>query len=173
MTGLIDRHVIGCIFRGDVDRRIGTIGMTGPQHNPPAADLRPLAALLAWVLPGLGHWFLGQRVRAIRVMIGLWVLILGGLLIGGLDAVDRKRDNLWFLVQMGCGPVVLVADVANQQLLKSQPEEAQYATRGLGHINSAGTLYIALAGLMNLIVMLDALYPIGKRDQQGRVGDQR
>lgn len=157
---------------GNADRRICTTLMTGPEHNTPGSDLRPLAAILAWIFPGLGHWVLGQRVRAVRVMIGLWLLIIGGLLIGGLDAVDRKRDNLWFLVQMGCGPVTLVADVANQQLLKSQPEIEQYSTRGLGHINSVGTLYVALAGLMNLIVILDALYPVGPRDQRDRAEDR-
>ncbi len=145
--------------------------MTGHPRTDSSPEFRPLAALLAWLLPGLGHWMLGQRVRAIRIMAGMWLLILGGLLIGGLDVVDRKQDNLWFLVQMGCGPVTVVVDVANQQLLKSRPEADQLTTRGLGHINSVGTLYVALAGLMNIVVVLDALYPVGRRDQARRSGD--
>ena len=62
--------------------------MTGHPRTDSSPELRPLAALLAWLLPGLGHWMLGQRVRALRIMAGMWLLILGGIL---LLAVARSR----------------------------------------------------------------------------------
>ena len=40
--------------------------------------------------------------------------------------------------------------------------------KGLGHVNEIGTLYSALAGLMNLVAILDALHPPHKRDEMRR-----
>ena len=48
------------------------------------------AAVLGWILPGLGHASLGDRRRGLLVGGGVLGLFLGGLLIGGLDVVDRR-----------------------------------------------------------------------------------
>ena len=134
------------------------------------APFTPAAAILAWVWPGLGHISLGERRRGFLVMFGVLFLFLGGVLIGGIDTVDRKDDRLWFLAQALVGPIALVVDFANQSLLKNEPKnwveryetgdpqvEAWLRRKGLGHVNEMGTLYSALAGLMNLVVILDAL----------------
>ena len=136
----------------------------------------PSAAVLAWLWPGLGHIPLGQRKRGFLVMFGVLFLFLGGILIGGLDVVDRRDDRLWFLAQVLCGPIAIVADVANQKLVKPMPgdwvdryEEGdsdvtrRLRRKSLGHVNEMGTLYCALAGLMNLVVILDALQPQQRR----------
>ena len=122
----------------------------GKQHY------RPGAALLGWILPGLGHVFIGQRTRGVLIMCGVFFLIAFGLLIGGLDTVDMKRDQLWFMAQAGNGPVAFILDFFNQSLLKSASAEYQASMTSLGNLNSIGTLYIALAGLMNIVVILDA-----------------
>ncbi len=139
----------------------------------------PRAAILAWVWPGLGHISLGQRKRGFLVMFGVLFLFLGGVLIGGIDSVDRRDDRLWFLAQALCGPLALVADYANQTLVKPMPadwvdryerQDPEVITRlgrkGLGHVNEMGTLYSALAGLMNLVAILDALHPAHRRSEQ-------
>ena len=129
------------------------------QDSTPERTLQPVAAILAWVLPGLGHWYLGQRIRAMRVFAGMAVLVLGGLFIGGVDSVDSKDDYLWFYAQVGVGPVVMAIDAVNQGVVKDMPEDEQRAWRSLGHVNSVGTLFIGLAGLMNIVVILEAFYP--------------
>lgn len=141
--------------------------MTSHDTDTPA-DVRtfqPLAGILAWVVPGLGHYVLGQRVRGIRIFAGMALLIFGGLFIGGVDTVDSKNDSLWFMAQACAGPVVLGVDVINQKYVKELPAADQIAWRSLGHVNSAGTLFIALAGLLNVVVILDALYP-ARRDER-------
>jgi hypothetical protein len=138
----------------------------------PKRTLQPHAAVLAWVLPGLGHWVLGQRVRAARIAAGMAVLMLGGLLIGGVDSVDSENDRLWFIAQMGAGPLVLAIDAANQSGVKSLAVEEQRSWRSLGHVNSVGTLYLGLAGLMNAVVVLEALYPRPERRRRRRSGDR-
>lgn len=137
-------------------------------------EFRPGPLVLAWLWPGLGHIVAGERARGVRIMGGLLLLIVSGLLIGGVDSVDRREDGLWFLPQAGCGPLVFGLDAANSALLKSGrvgtlhpvPESGVAAAgslartvsskRGLAHPNEFGTLFIALAGLLNVVVMLDA-----------------
>jgi hypothetical protein len=136
----------------------------------------PSAAILAWLWPGLGHISLGERKRGFLIMFGVLFLFLGGILIGGLDVVDRTDDRLWFLAQVLCGPVAVVADIANQTLVKPMPADwveryeagdpdviRRLRRKSLGHVNEMGTLYCALAGLMNLVVILDALQPQQRR----------
>jgi hypothetical protein len=141
----------------------------------------PSAAILAWLWPGMGHIHLGERKRGFLVMFGVLFIFLGGVLIGGLDVVDRKDDRLWFLAQVLCGPIAIAADTANQRILKPMPgnwvdryEEGdpqvtrQLHRKSLGHVNEMGTLYCALAGLMNLVAILDALQPPNRRAEHGR-----
>ena len=135
----------------------------------------PTAALLAWVWPGLGHISLGQRKRGLIIMAGILFLFLGGVLIGGIDSVDRRDDRLWFLAQALCGPIALVVDFANQALLEPLPSDVadgylrgdpatlrRLELTGLSRVNEMGTPYSALAGLMNLAVILDALHAPGR-----------
>lgn len=133
------------------------------------------AAVLGWILPGLGHASLGDRRRGLFVGGGVLGLFLGGLLVGGLDVVDRREDHLWFLAQAGAGPVAWVADYANASLVASgrfgemleAPHPDPMAPRGtvvevsslksLAHPNEMGTLFAAMAGLMNVVAVLDAM----------------
>ena len=168
--------------------------MPSPRPHPQYA-LTPVAALLAWLWPGLGHISLGQRRRGFLIMFGMLFLFFTGLLVGGLDCVDRKHDPLWFMAQSGCGPLALAADWANQTLVQTLPagwreaplpgsntlslqqiewQRDQELRRrfldddktllaalrriGFGRVAEMGTLFVALAGLMNLVVILDVLY---------------
>jgi hypothetical protein len=128
-----------------------------PESKRQHAPLRPGAALLAWILPGLGHIAIGQRRRGWLMMIGILFLFFSGILIGGIDVVDMKQDRLWFIAQACNGPIAFIADFLNQSLLKTADATTQAHLTSLGNINSTGTLYIALGGLMNLVLILDAL----------------
>ena len=110
---------------------------------------------------------LGQHRRGRRVMIGMFGLVIAGVLIGGVDAVDSQRDGWWYLPQLGAGPIVIALDVFNQQVIRTLPEAQQYRSIGLGHVNAIGTLYVALAGLMNIVAVL-ALFRDHNDEQSGR-----
>ncbi|TVQ57737.1 MAG: hypothetical protein EA377_00635 [Phycisphaerales bacterium] len=121
----------------------------------------PPAAACAWLWPGLGHIVLGEKRRGLLIMFGVLFLFFSGLLIGGFDAVDRVDDRLWFLAQALCGPIAFVADFINQSVIKDPNVLASFdetRTTGLARVNEIGTLFIALAGLMNLTVIIDALH---------------
>ena len=132
----------------------------------PDRQFNPSAALFAWLWPGAGHLSIGQRRRGLLIMFGVLFLFFTGLLVGGIDSVDRRTDFLWFLAQSINGPLAFVADFINQNYLKTLPPEQQYPTIAVNRPNEMGTLFIALSGLMNLVVILDALYFAPKADDE-------
>jgi hypothetical protein len=128
-----------------------------PSANPTIGTWSIPGFVAAWLFPGLGHILQGQRRRGFLILGGTMLLIFAGLLIGGLDVVDSRNHWLWFLAQSGCGPITFILDWLNVQLVDQQDQAAQIARTSLGRVNEMGTLLIALAGLMNIVVMLDAL----------------
>jgi hypothetical protein len=143
--------------------------------NTTQTPLNLAAVVLGWLLPGLGHVSIGQKRRGFLIMGGVLFLVVCGALIGGIDAVDHKRDGLWFLAQIWSGPVVIGIDLLNQALIAPLPI-AEKATRvGLSHANEIGTLFIAMAGLMNFVVLLDVLLARKNEDleKRGTVPDRR
>ena len=130
------------------------------------------AAVLGWICPGMGQIMTGHRRRGFFSMIGIFGLFLSGVLIGGVDCVDRSEDPLWFYAQAGTGPIAFAADWANAGLLKSgkvgelvesPPSNPRMAPPLMSTFNTitvaseVGTLSCALAGLMNIVVIFDAL----------------
>jgi hypothetical protein len=129
------------------------------------------AALLAWIWPGLGHRSLGHRRRGRYICFGILFLVVTGVLVGGIDAVDHKNDSLWFIAQVFCGPIVIAIDAATQNFIVDAPIEKRATMVGLSHVNEIGTLFISMAGLMNFVVILDALQAkrnidIDRRDKE-------
>jgi hypothetical protein len=169
---------------------------TPPQDTPvnavhPEEQLEPVAGLLAAVLPGLGHWYLGERKRAVLIAVGILGLFFGGILIGGIDVVDSREDTIWFVGEALVGPVAFGVDWVHQHKLKvvgpteerlsdgrtmtvrklrsARPDEGRDAqgnavpggtppnTKSLGRMNELGTLFATIAGMLNLIAIIDAL----------------
>lgn len=166
---------------------------------------RAVATLAAVALPGAGHAYLGETRRAILIACGVLGLFFGGLLIGGIDVVDRKEDFVWFLGQGLVGPIAFGADYYHQNFLKVRdtdrgglrsaysyeirhPENARAIpvrhfetgepiqfedpktkqirlgtpadrppnSKSIGRVNELGTLMSAVAGMLNLICIIDA-----------------
>lgn len=128
------------------------------------------AGVLGWVLPGLGHLRNGDARRGRLVMLGVVGLFLTGVLVGGLDCVDRREDGLWFLAQAGAGPIAFLTDALNAGLLKSgrmgelmpmtAPNGAMLqvsSLKSVGAVNDVGILFTSMAGLLNVVALLDAL----------------
>jgi len=144
-------------------------------ESHPDEQLEPFAAALAFVIPGLGHLALGKPRRAIFIFVGVLGLFFGGVFIGGIDAVDRKEDFWWFVGQAGVGPTAFIVDRVHQSWFKVQdpnapggvrtpdPDENPRFIRSLGHPNEIGALYATVAGMLNLICVLDCLWHTPRR----------
>lgn len=132
-----------------------------------------VAAIMGWLVPGLGHMWIGHVQRGIFAMIGILGLFAGGLLLGGVGVVDRKDNSLWFMAQAGAGPAAFAADWANTAWVKSgavgelldaptpmMPRSTGSKVSSLRSVTSVheiAILYCSMAGLMNVVVLLDAL----------------
>jgi hypothetical protein len=139
-------------------------------------QLHPLEALAGWLIPGLGHIILGQTARGVIVMTAVLSLWLGGMLIGGLGVIDSQappevrgqspRLSLWFLGQALVGPSLGVnwfvqsvnAPNRSNDRFNPAPQEHPVYYPSLGHPNEVGTLYTALAGMLNLLAILDVAH---------------
>jgi hypothetical protein len=118
-----------------------------------------MIAVMAWLLPGLGHWMVGQRCRGIVIGLTLGMLFTGGLLIGGIDVVDPNRDLVWFAPQAGVGPLAVGCGMWRGAISRQAEETGDVDhTMSIGRVNEMGTLYCAVAGVLNLLAILDAVH---------------
>ena len=120
------------------------------------------AGVAAWCLPGLGHLLLGQTVRGMILGVVIGSVWVGGLWIGGLSVIDRRDQPAWFLGQMLLAPSWIVNQ--HHQRLRaswlleagSRPGLVPPYEPAFGKPLELGTLYTGLAGLLNLLCVIDA-----------------
>lgn len=147
------------------DRRVR---MPSSSEAAQAERFQPLAGLAAYAIPGSGYLVLGETRRAVAVFIGIALLMTLGLLIGGLDVVDRVEDRWWFLPQAGGGPAVFAVDWLHQRL-KADPTSG--LVRSVGRVNEVGTLFVVMAGMVNAIAVIDCVWHAPRVRRRG--GDRR
>jgi hypothetical protein len=124
--------------------------------NPTAEGFDPVNGLLALAIPGLGYVVRKQYTRALLFAAGIYLLVVLGILLGGVDVVDRVEDKWWFIPQAGLGPLAFGLDHLHRNILGAQPGGV---TPSIGKINEIGTLFVVMAGMMNLIAVFDCLWP--------------
>jgi len=167
--------------------------MDAPTNQPRRAPERfePVAGLVAILFPGAGHWILGEHKRGAYIACGVLGLFFGGILIGGIDVIDREEDPIWFFGQAMVGPLPFALDWYHQNHVKGidphgkhrsagpresivkesergrtvrriRPTEAGMRgppnSKSLAKMNEIGTLYATIAGMLNLIAILDAAF---------------
>jgi hypothetical protein len=115
----------------------------------PTARSPVAAMLLAWMIPGLGHWYLGRRRSAVAFAVIVTLTFLAGLSFQGRLYTIEQGQPLTILATFavfGAGLLNIAA-----RLLSENPG---------GVILSAtyeyGCAYLLTAGLMNLLLVLDA-----------------
>ena len=127
-----------------------------------------LAMILGWAVPGLGHAIQKRYVRALLIFVSIFAMTGIGLAMGGkiypvyLEKPRTVLDVFFYLFKKENPLTILAffADIGNGLFYVL----ARVLGRGGGALERAtfefGTAYIAGAGLLNLLVALDA-YDIG------------
>jgi hypothetical protein len=158
-----------------------------PAIPPPA----PLVALAGWCVPGLGYLLVGERVRAALSAGSIIAIFVLGILIAGVRCIDvpgfdangslrrapRTGDTMiaaspfkaivdkpWYIPQLLAGPLTLGTSVWSIKIAPTYPK----ATARLWDI---GTLYTAVAGMLNLLVIIDSAHRAARiREANPRLG---
>jgi len=131
----------------------------------------PLVALAGWILPGSGYWLIGQRVRGLTIGITIIVLFGLGILVAGIRVVEapdlnqpnssmfsRVLQKPWFLGQALTGAIGLASAYASDVAAHSPAYQNVQSKARLAEI---GTLYTAVAGMLNLLAIIDSAHRAG------------
>jgi hypothetical protein len=128
------------------------------QGAPRTAVANPLlAAVLAWLVPGAGHLFLKRGRRALLFFVLVLVsLVIGCKLQGNLYSPVQGQP-LTLLATLGCMGMGVPYFVLRYLL----DYHGEVAAAGYEY----GTAFILTAGLMNLLLVLDAWdIALGKKE---------
>lgn len=151
----------------------------------PDVDLKDpvVAAVLAWLLPGLGHWYQGRSGKAVLYLVCIFGTFCFGMYLGNGRVVYASfRDEDWrlpYICQIGVGAPALPA-VLQSWLMKNGkqpilngfmapprhvnglradnagPDDLDNWNRSLGRYFELGTVYTMIAGLLNILAIYDA-----------------
>ena len=182
---------------GQTEQPIGAVELKDPV----------LSAFLAWLIPGLGHAYQGRWAKAVLFFVCIMGTFVYGLYLGsGKDvgwgrvvyAAWRPEKRLYYLCQVGVG---LPAMPALIQAIRVQSGKEPFGTfmapprwdkpenapknwvtldmvhRRLARYFELGTIYTAVAGLLNVLVILDAWAgpvmpaPSDKKDDEEKDGE--
>jgi len=146
------------------------MSQTGRRKSVPP----PVVALVTWLVPGSGYWLLGQRARALTVGVTIIVLFVLGLLIGGVRVVDPPEsysgnpmrivfDKPWFVGQILAGPMALATAAVTENSKGPNPWCVLYSSHSRS--NEIGTLYTAVAGMLNLLAIINATHRAGQKEE--------
>jgi hypothetical protein len=129
-----------------------------------------VVAIANWLLPGTGYLLLGQLARGLTIGITILALFALGIFIGGVHVVDPPvltgipagsmvrtvLEKPWYIGQFLTGAIGLIC----ARLGPDQP--ASHA-----RVNDIGTLYTAVAGMLNLLATIDSSYRATLRHDRG------
>jgi hypothetical protein len=152
----------------------------GKKQGPaPKEKLEPMvvvkavaAVVLGWVLPGAGHMFLRKAGRGLVFLLIIFFMLGFGLYLGGKtyprsvsesERITETTEGVDFLSYfatfacLGSGPVYFI--------IRSSPK----VYYGQGRVESSsheyGTTFILVAGLLNMLLLLDAFdISIGRKN---------
>ncbi|MFH1883597.1 MAG: DUF6677 family protein [Planctomycetota bacterium] len=104
--------------------------------------------LLAWLFPGAGHLLLKERKRALIIFTTIVFTFCVGLYIGSIGIINPVGAKSWYVAQIINSPIVAVL--------------GYLATTGdypvFGRPNEIGQIYTTIAGLLNLLCIVNAVY---------------
>lgn len=138
-----------------------------------------VAGALTWAIPGLGHFVLGHRGLAVVFFVAISLPYWTGIALGGLLDSVNFRTNQWLaLSAFGIGGYATPCALYSQRLDRETLLKAGMPTHGTVRMDAetqraylesrapyasfypgsdVSQIYIAAAGLLNLLAILDAV----------------
>ncbi|MFH1370805.1 MAG: DUF6677 family protein [Planctomycetota bacterium] len=107
-----------------------------------------LVGLAGWVVPGGGYFLLKETKRALIIFVMIALTFGLGVYIGSIGVVDPIGSRLWYFVQLMNSP--LVAVIGRMTAGGGFPV--------YGRPNEMGQIYTSIAGLLNLLCIVNSVY---------------
>jgi hypothetical protein len=109
-----------------------------------------IVALLAWLIPGAGHFVLKEKRRAIIIFATIVPTFCIGLYIGSIGVIDTIGATPWYVYTAQIMNSPMVAVLAH---LTAGGDYPVYSWS-----NEIGQIYTSTAGLLNLLCIINAVY---------------
>lgn len=111
------------------------------------------AAILAWWIPGAGHWLIGEKKRAIIIFVSLVLAFATGIFVGSIGVIEFKSP--WFYAQILFSPITAYLGHLGEVL----------HIDSVGRAREIGEIYTGIAGMMNLLCIVNAVYLANCKDK--------
>lgn len=121
-----------------------------------------LVGLAAWVVPGGGHFILGQRAKATVIFVGVTLAFVIGIYVGSIGVINPVAEKLWYIPQMMVSPTVKFLG-----MITVRNELSSYAKP-----NEIGQIYTSMAGMLNLLCIVNAVYLASLSGDKKNEGDK-
>ncbi len=107
-----------------------------------------IVGLLSWLIPGAGYLWLNEKKRAIIIFVTITLTFCTGVYLGSIGVADPVGAWWWYIAQMMSSPAVAILG---------------YVSAGggfpvYGKPNDLGQIYTGIAGLLNLLCIVNAVY---------------
>ncbi len=141
-----------------------------------------IALILAWLIPGAGHFYIGRKARGVILCITIAAIFWAGVAMGGVMSVDSRYESWWFAAQSITGIHGLIGWFRQEQVYKSLPpyvddertntdrqgrpgreqmeRDSQLQQKGLVLATPTEGIvraYTGVAGMLNLLCIFDAV----------------
>jgi hypothetical protein len=104
--------------------------------------------LMGWLVPGAGHLMINEKKHAIIIFITIVLTFVIGLYIGSIGVINPVGAKPWYVAQIMNSPAV--AAIGRITTTGDYPV--------FGRPNEIGQIYTSIAGLLNLLCIVNAVY---------------
>ena len=104
--------------------------------------------LFAWLVPGAGHFLIDKKTHAVIIFVTIVLTFCIGIYVGSIGVINWDEAKPWYMAQIMNSPAVWAV--------------GQLAANGnypvYGRPNEIGQIYTSIAGLLNLLCIVNAVY---------------
>jgi len=107
-----------------------------------------IVGLMGWFVPGAGHLMLNEKKHAFIIFATIALTFTAGLYIGSIGVINPVGAKPWYVAQIMNSPAVAVIG-----RITASGDYPVY-----GRPNEIGQIYTSIAGLLNLLCIVNAVY---------------
>jgi len=107
-----------------------------------------IVGLMGWFVPGAGHLALKEKKHAIIIFATIALTFATGIYIGSIGVINPVGAKPWYVAQIMNSPTVAI--------LGQMTRTGDYPV--YGRPGEIGQIYTSIAGLLNLLCIVNAVY---------------